>query len=155
MGGKLRILLAAASIVAVVLITMLATTGSAGTVLRFTVVERATTDTVIDTDASGTDTTGDLLTFHNRLYKGGDVVGRDLGSCIRVTVGRSWHCAWTNVLEGGTIAVEGPFYDSSDSTLAVTGGTGVYRRATGQMVLHALNDAGTKYSFSFWVKVVG
>jgi allene oxide cyclase len=149
MWGKARILLAAASIVAVVLITVIATTGSAATTARFTVVERARTDTVVDIGASG-DSTGDLLTFHNKLYRGGNVVGRDQGVCTRIAVKKgTWECTWTNILAGGSITVEGPFYDTKDSTLAVTGGTGAYRRARGEMQLHALNDKGTKYAFSF------
>jgi hypothetical protein len=46
--------------------------------MRIHVVERATTDTVVDTDGDGADSTGALLTFHNRIFDASDTerVGR-------------------------------------------------------------------------------
>ena len=52
-------------------------------------------------------------------------------------------------LAGGSIVVEGPFLDAGDSTLAVTGGTGRYRGADGEMRLHARNAQGSEYDFTF------
>jgi hypothetical protein len=114
------------------------------------VIEHATTDVVIDTGAAG-DTTGDLLTFANKVYDKADdtLVGRDQGDCIRIDPAKgSWECRWVTFLGGGSVTVEGPFFDSRDSTLAVTGGTGRFRNARGQMLLHALNG-GTEYDFIF------
>jgi allene oxide cyclase len=153
MRGKLRILLAAASIVAVVLVAVIATTGAAATTVRFKVVEHGVSDTVVDIGQTG-DSTGDLLTFHNPLFRGKEVVGHDQGTCIRIAVGKSWECTWTNRLKGGSISVEGPFFDKKDSTLSVIGGTGAYKSATGQMELHALNDVGSRFSFAFTLKLV-
>ncbi len=153
MRGKARIMLAAASIVAVVLVTIAATTGSAATTRHFTVVERAKTDTVVDIGGAG-DSTGDVLTFHNRLYQSGKAVGRDQGVCTRISVAQgTWECAWTNILADGSISVEGPFYDTRNSTLAVVGGTGAYRHASGQMQLRALNDTATRYAFEFSLRL--
>ena len=45
--------------------------------------------------------------------------------------------------------VSGPFLDAGDSTLAVTGGTGKYRGASGQMRLHARDASGSSYDFTF------
>ncbi len=46
--------------------------------------------------------------------------------------------------------VQGPFNDDgSDSTLAVTGGTGSYAGASGEMTLHYHDATGTKFDFSF------
>ena len=43
----------------------------------------------------------------------------------------------------GSLVVEGPFYDTADSDLAITGGTGAWATARGQMHLHARNAAGS------------
>ena len=102
-------------------------------------VERANTDTVIDTDQSGGDTTGDLLTFHNPVFdRANDTrVGNDQGECVRIDPARgTWECRWITRIAGrGSITVEGPFYDTRDSVLAVTGGTGAFANARGQMRL--------------------
>jgi hypothetical protein len=114
------------------------------------VIEHALTDTVIDTGASG-DTTGDLLTFHNPVYDASNShkVGHDRGDCIRVSpqLG-TWECRWTTYLNGGQITVEGPFNDHSNTTLAVTGGTGGFQTAKGQMLLES-RKGGTQYDFVF------
>ena len=115
----------------------------------FTVIEHATTDATTDTGAPG-DTAGDELTFANEVFGRADTrrVGTDQGYCIRVVPGTSYECNWTTFLPGGQIVVEGPFYDAKDSTLAVTGGTGRFRKARGTMDLHALEN-GTKFAFEF------
>ena len=51
-------------------------------------------------------------------------------------------------MAGGSITVEGPFFDTHDSVFAVTGGTGVYRNARGSMTLKARNS-GAEYDFIF------
>ena len=114
-----------------------------------TVIEHATTDATTDTGAPG-DSAGDILTFANQIFDKADKhkVGTDQGYCVRVVAGASYECTWTNLLKGGHIVVQGPFYDKKDSTLAITGGTGIYARARGTMHLHALNG-GAKYAFTF------
>jgi hypothetical protein len=52
-------------------------------------------------------------------------------------------------LPGGQITVEGPFFDTGDSRLAITGGTGAYRKARGSMELTYRNPAGTEFDFVF------
>jgi allene oxide cyclase len=113
-------------------------------------VERATSDTVIDTGPKG-DSVGDLLTFANEIYDETDktVVGRDNGWCIRTEVGKSWECHWTLILDKGQITVSGPYYDAADSTLSITGGTGDYATAQGQMKLHARDAKGSEYDFVY------
>lgn len=90
-------------------------------------------------------------TFHNELFdeSNDDLVGTDQGECVRIEVGVSWECRWINVLEDGSITVEGPFFDAGPSALAITGGTGAYRGARGSMRLVARNDAGTEFDFIF------
>jgi allene oxide cyclase len=113
-------------------------------------VERAASDTVIDLGDKG-DSVGDLLTFANDIYDKDNqtLVGHDNGWCIRTAVGKAWECHWTLAIEKGQITVDGPFYDASDSVLSVTGGTGAYVRARGQMKLHARDDKGSEYDFVY------
>lgn len=115
-----------------------------------TVVERAVTDVVTDTGAEG-DSVGDTLTFANEIYdeKNETQIGTDSGYCFRTAVGAAWECAWTLTLADGSITVQGPFYDASDSVLSITGGTGAYSAARGQMTLHARDDKGSEYDFTY------
>ena len=117
-----------------------------------TVVERATTDATTDTGVTG-DSAGDVLTFANDEYDATDTrkVGRNQGYCIRVVVGKSYECNWTNFLPGGQITVEGPFLDAGPSELAITGGTGRYRKARGTMDLSAVGDDDTRFKFVFHI----
>jgi allene oxide cyclase len=116
----------------------------------FTVVERALTDATADIAPVG-DSTGDVLTFANPMFDASNVhqVGTDNGYCIRTAVGVSYECSWTTSLAGGSIVVAGPFLDAGDSTIAITGGTGAYRGASGEMRLHSRNASGSEYDFTF------
>ena len=115
------------------------------------VVERATTDTSVDLGATG-DSIGDLLAFGNELFDRGNQikVGTDQGSCVRTVPGKAYECTWTNALAKGQITVQGPFLDAGDSVLAITGGTGAYRKARGTMDLHA--RSATEFDFTFHLK---
>jgi hypothetical protein len=117
---------------------------------QLVLVERASTDTVTDTGAQG-DSIGDILTFTNEIYDkdNKNVVGQDNGWCVRTASGKAWECFWTLVLKDGQITVEGPFYDKGDSVLAVTGGTGAYLGARGEMKLHARDAKGSEYDFVY------
>ena len=117
---------------------------------RLQVVERAMTDTTVDLGPKG-DSVGDLLTFANPIYDAANKtqLGTDQGYCVRVVVGKSWECFWTLILAGGEITVEGPFYDTGDSTMVVTGGTGKYAGAKGAMKLHARDAKATSYDFIY------
>ena len=114
------------------------------------VVEHADTDVVTDTGEKD-DSVGDLLTFANKVFdeKNEKEIGSDNGYCLRTVVGDAWECNWTLTLEDGSFVVEGPFYDTKDSVLAITGGTGAYADARGSMKLHARNDKGTEYDFVY------
>jgi hypothetical protein len=119
-----------------------------------TVVERALTDVVVDVGDPG-DSIGDSLAFGNSLFNAANTnkVGHDQGSCVRTKVGVAWECSWTNFLAGGHITVQGPFYDDGrDSMLSITGGTGAFRDADGQMLLHFRNAAGTEFDFTFMIQ---
>jgi allene oxide cyclase len=117
---------------------------------RIQLVERALTDATLDLGAKG-DSVGDLLTFANPIFDAANQtqLGTDQGYCVRVVVGKSWECAWTLSLKGGQITVAGPFSDSGDSLLAVTGGTGSYAGAKGSLKLHARDAQGSAYDFTY------
>ncbi len=117
------------------------------------VVEHANTDTEIPVAPGGKDEKGDPLTFVNPVFNVGDTrqVGHDEGFCTRLDPAKGvWECLWTTFLPGGQITVQGPFYDARDSTLSITGGSGAYRDARGQMKLHAF-DGSKKYDFTFQI----
>ncbi len=116
-------------------------------------VERAETDAVLDL-GNKDDSVGDLLTFANRVFdhENKAEVGTDQGYCVRVIAGTAWECWWTLSLADGQITVEGPFLDKGDSVLAITGGTGKYSTARGQMKLHARNPEGTEYDFVYEIE---
>ena len=116
------------------------------------VVERATSDVITDTGAEG-DSVGDLLTFANDLFDANNEnkVGIDNGYCVRTVVAEVWECNWTVLLAEGQITAEGPFYDAADSVLAITGGTGAYKNARGEMQLKSRNEEGTEFDFIYEV----
>lgn len=113
------------------------------------VIEHATTDAV--TNGTADDSAGNILTFANGVFDSSDTkkVGTDQGYCVRIEAGKSWECNWTTFLPGGQITVEGPFLDTGDSTVAITGGTGAYRNVRGSMQLKYHNPAGTEFDFVF------
>jgi allene oxide cyclase len=123
------------------------------------VVEHAITDTVGDADngKASPDALGNVLAFHNPVYDvhGRKRVGVDNGQCTRTIADPKngvWECFWTVILAGGQITVEGPFDDNgTDTILAITGGTGAYRAAHGQMRLHLRNNSPLQYDFFYEV----
>jgi len=114
------------------------------------VIEHATTDAVTNQGDAGTPAVGDILTFTNDVFdrKDSAKVGNDQGYCVRMSVGVSWECVWTTFFARGQITVEGPFFDTKDSVLAITGGTAKYANARGSMELKS-RAGGTKFDFIF------
>jgi hypothetical protein len=112
------------------------------------IVEHPINEVVTDTGKKG-DSAGDLLTFHNPLFDETNtkMIGQEQGTCVRINPRTgAWECAWTNFLPGGHVTVEGPFFDTHDSMVAVTGGTGSYKDVSGEMRLHA---AGAVFHYTF------
>jgi len=151
MKRVITLALLAASVVLVLVVNAIAGPGDHRGGRTIAVVEHATTDAV--TNGTAGDDVGNILTFANEVFDSADTqqVGTDQGSCIRLVVGESWECSWTTFLPDGQITVQGPFYDTRDSVLAITGGTGAYRNARGEMELKFHNPAGTKIDFIFHV----
>lgn len=118
-----------------------------------TLIEHVTDEQVVDLSDEG-DTVGDTLVFSNELYDDQNVnlVGRSHGSCVRTVVGESWDCTFTNTMENGSLVVTGPFYDAGVGTFAITGGTGDYAGASGQMSLQAAEGStaeSPQWEFAF------
>jgi hypothetical protein len=79
---------------------------------------------------------GDQLVFHDQLFMKGRRVGDEGGSCVIVDAGQGLaNCTETIQLSGGTITAQ--FLNSAPALkhLAITGGSGTYRRAAGDATL--------------------
>jgi hypothetical protein len=78
--------------------------------------------------------TGDYELFENKLMNeaGTKLVGRDSGRCM---IGiRHFTCdATARIFGKGKIVVSGTFFTEQDTRIAITGGTGVYEEAGGQL----------------------
>jgi hypothetical protein len=140
-------------IVPIVAVGFIAAGPAAAEPQEIKMIEHATTDAVTDTGAKG-DSAGDILTFANEVFDA-DVKNKivtDQGMCFRTVPGKAWECTWTLALEKGQITVEGPFYDTGDSLFAITGGTGDFAGAQGEMALSAYGSKGDAYTFIYKLK---
>jgi uncharacterized low-complexity protein len=151
-GGSMKqalLLAAVAGAATLAFAVMNATAGSSSSSTTVHVIEHAITDAV--TNGPKTDKAGNILTFANPVYDSADSkkVGSDSGFCTRIVVKKSWECLWTTFLSGGQITVEGPFSDTGNTVLAITGGTGTYANARGSMELKYHTKTGTKFDFVF------
>jgi hypothetical protein len=115
-------------------------------------VERAASDALVDNEPPG-DSAGDVLTFANLLFDSTNTtqIGTDQGYCVRVVAGESFECTWTAFLSEGQLTVSGPFYDTKGSVLAITGGTGAFQGAGGEMELRFRESQTVEYDFIYRV----
>lgn len=118
---------------------------------KIQLVERPTNETTVHTTQAGVDSAGDVLSFANPVFDAANKaqVASDQGFCIRTVPGKSWECVWTLTFKDGAITVEGPFHDTGESLFAVTGGTGRYQGAKGQMKLHPRSGKPDAYDFTY------
>ena len=121
---------------------------------RFQVVSRTWTEHYNDVKPKG-DSVGDSFTFTEKLFHRGERVGRDAGTCkvTRVTK-KSFgiHCTVTATFRGrGDITVQGAILykrgERSRPVLAVTGGTGDYKKAAGVVKLIDKRGEPTRLRF--------
>jgi hypothetical protein len=79
----------------------------------------------------------DVIVFSNDLYRGNQKVGEDGGSCTVTRIADDGsvtaHCLGTNSLPGGQLSTQGLAPGSGLFELAITGGTGRYSHAHGQV----------------------
>lgn len=88
--------------------------------------------TGVDADGDGDFSPGDYFVFEERLFRGGEQVGRDSVRCM--VNHRSIMCDGTLFTGAGNIEVAGSqFFEGRGFQLAVTGGTGRYRDAAGTL----------------------
>jgi Allene oxide cyclase barrel like domain len=105
-------------------------------------VTRATgNDAILDLDHSATsahpapDSVGDEDVFTADFYVGDEKVGFDGGVCKLVRLPAVYHCIATNSFADGDLTVQflADFTQSAPGHFAITGGTGAYRGASGEV----------------------
>jgi hypothetical protein len=85
---------------------------------------------------------GDQLVFEDHLFRRGEQVGEGGGTCTitEATEGAFLACQATYDLPGGQLTAQGRTTPAPEKTLAVTGGTGKYVGASGELVVTEFGD---------------
>jgi hypothetical protein len=157
LGGVVALLLAVASIT-VASAASSPTSSSAGDdndveVIRVT--EIIVQEAGIDLGEPG-DGLGDQFVFSGDLFRHGEKVGIDGGVCTIVRleprVSATSQCVATAELPKGQITVQGLLTFSEEtegepSRLAITGGTGNYRTAHGELIVTGLSETESRLTF--------
>jgi allene oxide cyclase len=111
------------------------------------------TDETLITDVGPKgDSPGDIMTFKGVITDIGAKkrVGSEQGFCLRIDPAtKIWECSFTVLLSDGMISVQGPFADSGDSHMIVTGGTGAYSGAKGTLLVHLRGTTPETDLFTF------
>ena len=106
---------------------------------------KTTEQTFIDAGEKG-DSLGDQFIFHDVLRQGGERVGHDGGVCTVTSVEGHAQCLVTAWLPAGQITVQGLIVETGQTperfVLAVTGGTGQYEGASGEV--HVIEQSETQ-----------
>jgi hypothetical protein len=97
---------------------------------------------------------GDTIVFSDTLTRRGRDVGEDGGTCTVTDItgysGFMANCVVTLALRRGQITVQGliAFEEETipDATLAITGGTGAYRGASGELDFHQVSETVSRYT---------
>jgi hypothetical protein len=113
-------------------------------------------DVFIDADRSATpdkpapDSVGDQDVFNGKFFLRNQQVGRDGGVCTLVELPSIYHCNATNWFDKGQLTVQfiGDFSSTEPGRFAITGGTGAYRGARGEVKYVAKPD-GAEVTFRF------
>lgn len=114
-------------------------------VLTFLEVEDRVAD--VDVGAPG-ESPGDYFLFENRLLSadGSRLLGRDSGRCM-INI-RTFTCdATARIFGKGKIVVSGTFFAENDARIAITGGTGRFDEAGGQLTVTDRPDGNTLLVF--------
>ena len=101
---------------------------------------------------------GDQIPFTNDLYRDGSKVGKDGGWCVvaRISVSgaSTFECLGTNSLPGGQVTVQGLVtYGPTEEvkadpySFAITGGTGQYQRASGEVTIQEVSAVKFRLTF--------
>ena len=127
--------------------------GPASAAQELKMVEHATTDATTDTALPVTVP----VTSSPSPMRCSTPRTRSRSAPIRVSAsapcqGRRMSASGRSISRRGRSPVEGPFLDSGDSVLAITGGTGEYAGAQGEMALSAIGSEGKAYNFTYKIK---
>jgi allene oxide cyclase len=98
---------------------------------------------VVDVGAPG-DSVGDMTVFTFTVFDrvGGRRIGGGHGYCVRTEVGVANDCTANSSLPGGRIVMQWEEFDGQRvSRAAITGGTGRYRNARGELRLTSLSPS--------------
>jgi hypothetical protein len=106
---------------------------------------------------------GDQIVFSDTLTRRGREVGEDGGTCTVTDItgydGFMANCVVTLALRRGQITIQGliAFEEETipDATLAVTGGTGAYRGASGELDYHQVSDTVSRYTLHLDARKTG
>ena len=115
------------------------------TIEAFAVVDSAFP---MDVGAAG-ESLGDTLVFTQKLYSDqtkSRQIGTDEAYCVRTVVGAHQLCTGIFYLHGGSIAITGP-ETSGVHSLAITGGTGRFLGARGEVVLNSIDPVSDLVKF--------
>lgn len=142
-----RTILAAAAAAAITATAMIGPAGafaapSQGRTTSIQLVAHFTQASLVDAGDPGP-SAGDQQVVVGTLTKGGEKAGRFGFVCefLNATSNSAEECSATGSLRRGTITLEGASRQSdTDHRWAVVGGTGAYRNATGQALIHDVND---------------
>jgi hypothetical protein len=120
---------------------------------RIHAIELPTHVTFTDLNATGP-SQGDLFVATNKLVRPSDhsrVIGHEDDTCTLVAptpTGGRFECTGTAFLRGGSVTIQGPFNVGGHARLAVSGGTGLYRNARGQVFVRDLGHDRADIVFS-------
>jgi allene oxide cyclase len=158
---KHRVLFAAMAVSAGVLVagTVAAASGErkAGGPKAVNVVEKTTALQFVELDPAG-DSLGDSVVGASELFDRTDKkIGTSHWVCVRTNLGEQRHCTLTYFFADGFLTLQGPYRDNGTGTFAITGGTGVYRKARGWMDLTGTTtpDGGTTFVYTEVFHVLG
>ncbi len=109
-----------------------------------TVIEKGTSANFVDLGAKGP-SFGDEFFFQSQLWNADKTrqVGTNVGYCV-AQLGGVDHCQGTAKLAGGTIEWAGSVPGNAQRfRIAITGGSGAFREAEGQIAITNLNQSGS------------
>jgi allene oxide cyclase len=110
--------------------------------------------TNIDVDPPGA-SPGDMMVFQSDIVDSvtKKLVGHDSGWCVRTWKSKELsECAFTLTFADGQISVQGPADRHGETVLVVTGGTGKYSGARGELNLKTLVGVGIDNHLTFTLR---
>ena len=161
MGTKLKLAAVAACLLGLVGVTVAAADSSStddrGSVETLHLVGKEVDSTFLDLGDPDF-SLGDQFAFSNDLYRGDTKIGKDAAWCVVARLAASGastlKCVGSNTLPGGQITVQGLVtYGPTEEVkaepylFAITGGTGRYREADGEVKIEELGGGVLDLTF--------